>query len=63
MSVPDEGYSRNVSCTLNLISTFLLQRVTIKNMVNQWSYKLHQYGGNCYDFQIKSDKILLRILV
>jgi hypothetical protein len=23
-SVPDEGYSRNVPCTLNLISTFLL---------------------------------------
>jgi hypothetical protein len=22
--VPDEGYSRNLSCTLNLISTFLL---------------------------------------
>ena len=24
LSVPDEGYSRNVSCTLNLISTFLV---------------------------------------
>ena len=24
LSVPDEGYSRNVLCTLNLISTFLL---------------------------------------
>jgi hypothetical protein len=24
LTVPDEGYSRNVSCTLNLISTFLL---------------------------------------
>jgi len=23
-SVPDEGYSRNTSCALNLISTFLL---------------------------------------
>ena len=23
--VPDEGYFRNASCTLNLISTFLLQ--------------------------------------
>jgi len=23
LSVPDEGYSRNASCTLNLISTFL----------------------------------------
>jgi len=22
LSVPDEGYSRNVSCALNLISTF-----------------------------------------
>ena len=26
MSVPDEGYSRNVSCTLNLISMFLLEK-------------------------------------
>ena len=25
LSVPDEGYSRNMSCTLNLISTFLFQ--------------------------------------
>jgi len=25
LSVPDEGYSRNVSCALNLISTFLSQ--------------------------------------
>jgi len=25
-SVPDEGYSRNESCTLNLISTFLLYK-------------------------------------
>ena len=24
LSVPDEGYSRNASCALNLISTFLL---------------------------------------
>ena len=24
LSVPDEGYSRNVSCALNLMSTFLL---------------------------------------
>jgi hypothetical protein len=26
MSVPDEGYSRNVSCTLNLISPFLFHK-------------------------------------
>ena len=26
LSVPDELYSRNVSCTLNLISTFLYQK-------------------------------------
>ena len=25
LSVPDEGYSRNMSCALNLISTFLLK--------------------------------------
>ena len=24
LSIPDDGYSRNVSCTLNLICTFLL---------------------------------------
>ena len=26
LSVPDEGYSRNVSCALSLISTFLLKK-------------------------------------
>ena len=26
LSVPDEGYSRNVSCALKLISTFLLDK-------------------------------------
>ena len=31
MSVPDEGYSRNVSCTLNLISTFLIQTNIFKH--------------------------------
>ena len=25
LSIPDEGYSRNLSCTLNLISTFLFK--------------------------------------
>jgi len=25
LSVPDEGYSRNASCALNLISIFLLR--------------------------------------
>jgi len=25
LSIPDEGYPRNVSCTLNLISMFLFQ--------------------------------------
>ena len=32
LSVPDEGYSRNVSCILNLISTFLLH------------YRNHKWG-------------------
>jgi hypothetical protein len=27
LSVPDKGYSRNVSCTLNLTSTFLLIQI------------------------------------
>jgi hypothetical protein len=26
LSIPDEGYYRNVSCALNMISTFLLAR-------------------------------------
>jgi hypothetical protein len=30
LSVPDEGYSRNMPCTLNLISTFLNKNVDIK---------------------------------
>jgi len=32
LSIPDEGYSRNVSCALNLISTFLLHHVSIDEM-------------------------------
>ena len=27
LSVPDEGYSRNASCTLNLISKFLSDQI------------------------------------
>ena len=30
LSVPDKGYSRNMSCTLNLISTFLIININIK---------------------------------
>jgi len=33
LSVPDEAHSRNVLCTLNLISTFLLLRITVHNNV------------------------------
>ena len=33
LSVPDDGYSRNVSCALNLISTFLFT----------YLYKIHTY--------------------
>jgi hypothetical protein len=29
LSIPDEGYSRNESCTLNLISTFVLSQSTL----------------------------------
>jgi len=32
LSVPDEGYSRNISCTLNLISTFLLLNVEFETL-------------------------------
>ena len=31
--VPDEGYSRNASCTLNLISTFLLEHLVINLII------------------------------
>ena len=29
LNIPDEGYSRNESCTLNLISTFVLSQSTL----------------------------------
>ena len=31
LSVPDEGYSRNASCALNLISTFILFMIILEN--------------------------------
>jgi len=33
LSVPDEGYSRNAWCALNLISTFLLNYLAFKYFV------------------------------
>jgi len=32
LSVPDEGYSRDVSCALNVISTFLLELADYSNL-------------------------------
>jgi len=31
VSIPDEGYSRNVLCTLNLISKFLIDLNSLDN--------------------------------
>ena len=38
MSVPDECYSRNASCALNLISTFLLQIIQTYKHKNKLSF-------------------------
>ena len=45
LSVPDEGYSRNASCTLNLISTFLLHPdlFDLKMEMKRWILKNFQY--------------------
>ena len=39
LRVPDEGYSRNASCALNLISTFLLH----KKKINKHYVCISQY--------------------
>ena len=43
LSVPDEGYSRNALCALNLISTFLLH--TINNVYERMFILLHEKKG------------------
>ena len=49
LSVPDEGYSRNASCTLNLISTFLcgLFQSTSTSTLYFTIYYLVKYVSNC----------------
>ena len=44
LSVPDEGYSRNMSCTLNLISTFLLPVFQLLFIKILRSSKYHFYS-------------------
>ena len=41
LSVPDEGYSRNVLCTLNLISMFLLQIKGFCTTIWCWSWSTY----------------------
>ena len=40
LSVHDESYSRNASCAVNLISTFLLQNMIHERMNPQWQNKI-----------------------
>jgi hypothetical protein len=39
LSVPDEGYSKNMSCSLNLISTFLYMKISFKKCVIFYIFK------------------------
>ena len=41
LSVPDKGYSRNASCALNLIFTFLMYKPT--NHLNRYSFKWEDF--------------------
>jgi hypothetical protein len=43
LSVPDDGYLRNASCALSLISTFSISRLTIENLRYSSSHLPHQY--------------------
>jgi hypothetical protein len=43
LSVPDEGHSRNVSCALDLISTFLLQLCSQNTTCNTWKMQDKNY--------------------
>ena len=45
LSVPDEAYSRNASCALNLISTFLLIHLTVIYHTFKMQYTRHGTNG------------------
>jgi hypothetical protein len=52
LSVPDEGYSRNSSCTLNLISTFLfslLKKEKLKNTKGVIKSRYQRRADNTID--------------
>jgi hypothetical protein len=67
LSVPDEGYSRNSSCALNLISTFLLQRRKLQYW--RWTITLSiawynlSDGGMCLLYETNRIQWILRNLV
>jgi hypothetical protein len=43
LSVPDEGYSRNVSCALKLISTYDVQELHLTQTQGLWRYNKWGY--------------------
>ena len=47
LSVPDDGYSRNAQCALNLISTFLLQTINhlCTKVASGWPREQRGYTG------------------
>ena len=60
LSIPDEGYSRNLSCTLNLISTFLFKTwlASVKGDRHQsFFFHLLAWKPNLDKFSISSNKI------
>ena len=51
LSIPDEGYSRNASCVLNLISTSLLLFLIQSGTITQDKYYEKISGGSLRSFQ------------
>jgi hypothetical protein len=63
MNIPDEGYSRNVSCAWGLISSFLLDIKTYNTNIKgeQTTLWSTTYPYTIFSFQNKLKKILLTL--
>ena len=59
--VPDEGYSRNASCTLNLISTFLLCMYLINFITYLLKRNILNYVRMLYGIHYICQLIVIRI--
>jgi hypothetical protein len=58
LNVPDEGYSRNASCALNLISTFLFEVKIIDLFIYVIRSLFILYLSQAVEIYLNSNKVL-----